>query len=188
MDAGTETSSVFPRVLNKPTIVCLRSVPSWRTPAGVAGIEHSFRGDRILVDSKDFGVLQLFLQIRLVEVRYGLSMPPLGASTAKPLPGTPAVSSLPFCKRSYPCARLGNRFTSSSTSQLCRRGARRQQLRAANRRHQRTDAPDDSIGCASRLSATAARGPRDGSWFPCDRLARWGTAPAKCSLDLDQRK
>ena len=47
---------------------------SVRFPLGehllVAGIEHSFRGDRILVDSKDFGVLQLFLQIRLVEVRY----------------------------------------------------------------------------------------------------------------------
>jgi transposase len=27
----------------------------------------------------------------------------------------PAASSSPFCKRSYPCARLGNRFTSSST-------------------------------------------------------------------------
>ena len=45
---------------------------SVRFPLGehllVAGIEHSFRGDRILVDSKDFGVLQVFLQIRLVEV------------------------------------------------------------------------------------------------------------------------
>jgi transposase len=43
------------------------------------------------------------------------SIPPPVASTAKPLLAIPAVSSSPFCKRSYPCARLGNRFTSSST-------------------------------------------------------------------------
>src|ERR1022692_4446480 len=45
---------------------------SVRFPLGehllVAGIEHPFRGDRILVDSKDCGVLQIFLQIRWVEV------------------------------------------------------------------------------------------------------------------------
>ena len=44
-----------------------------------------------------------------------LSTPPPAASTAKPRLAIPAVSSLPSCKRSYPCARLGNRFTSSST-------------------------------------------------------------------------
>ena len=43
------------------------------------------------------------------------SIPPPVASTAKPLPAIPAASSSPFCKRSYPCAPLGNRFTSSST-------------------------------------------------------------------------
>src|ERR1035438_7142312 len=43
------------------------------------------------------------------------SIPPLAASTAKPPPATPAASSSPFSKRWSPCARLGNRFTSSST-------------------------------------------------------------------------
>jgi hypothetical protein len=42
-------------------------------------------------------------------------IPPPVASTARPLPATPALSSSPFCKRSSACARLGNRFTSSST-------------------------------------------------------------------------
>src|ERR1039457_6340775 len=46
------------------------------------------------------------------------SIPPPVASTAKPLPAIPAVSSSPFCRRSYPCARLGNRFTSSPTQSI----------------------------------------------------------------------
>jgi hypothetical protein len=35
----------------------------------VAGIEHPFRGDRILVGSKNGGVLQVFLQVGWIEVR-----------------------------------------------------------------------------------------------------------------------
>ena len=45
-----------------------------------------------------------------------LSIPPPVASTAKLQPAIPVVSLSRFCKRSYPCARLGSRFTSSSTT------------------------------------------------------------------------
>jgi hypothetical protein len=68
-------------------------------------------------------------------------------------------------------------------SPLCRRGS----SAATAPRGQSTSptdgrSPTTASDAPARLSAAAGRGPRDGSWFPCDRFAGRDTAQAPLEL------